>query len=77
MVSSQITRSSEPQHLDPKEKYIRDRVKAAEDQKQKILAAYDMAAKEGGGPKEGILSEYLNNVQGMFRACFHQCLVPI
>ncbi|KAG1684345.1 Smoothelin [Nymphon striatum] len=57
-----VTRQ-EPQEFDATEKAIRARVKEAEDHKKKLLAAYDMAAKDGGGPKQVILSNYLTEIE--------------
>lgn len=42
---------------DSQEKFIRERQKQMEDNKKRILSAYDAAAKSGSGPKTVILSD--------------------
>lgn len=42
---------------DSQEKFIRERQKQMQDNKKRILAAYDAAAKSGSGPKTVILPD--------------------
>lgn len=45
-------------HLDPMERAIRARQKEAEERKRRVLAAYDIVAKQGTGPKTVVLEEF-------------------
>jgi len=51
----------EESQLDPMERFIRARKREADERKRQTMAAYDMAAKTGGGgPKVGVLDDFRN-----------------